>query len=354
MKPTRRDYCQFLLVTQKNYTQTYFTDHHPHFSHDAINRYLINDNIRPGDFWNKIKSGIDFDSKGYLIFDDTVINKEYAKKIESAQKQYSENVHGLVNGIGVVNCVYVNPKTEESWILDWRIFDPKRDGKTKLDHLIEMFDNAINAKKIPFRTVLMDSWYATKDVMMHIDQAGKFFYCPLKSNRKVDDKNGKGKKSYRPVDSLDWSPIEETNGKIVKVHQFPGDKKVKLFRVVVSNRTEWVVTNEFSETNKSEDNSSDDDDINRKTASDAGEACGIRWKIEQYHRETKQTLGLEKCQCRKAIAQKNHIGCVAFAWHFITKIARTTGDTVYAIKERLLSDYMRTQLAKPTLVMPSV
>ena len=36
MKPTRRDYCQFLISTQTNYTQTYFADHHPHFSHDAI------------------------------------------------------------------------------------------------------------------------------------------------------------------------------------------------------------------------------------------------------------------------------------------------------------------------------
>jgi len=44
------------------------------------------------------------------------------------------------------------------------------DGKSKLDHVREMFDNAIEMKKLPFRAVLMDSWYATKDLMLHIER----------------------------------------------------------------------------------------------------------------------------------------------------------------------------------------
>ena len=28
MKPTRRDYCEFLVATQTNYTQTYLADYH--------------------------------------------------------------------------------------------------------------------------------------------------------------------------------------------------------------------------------------------------------------------------------------------------------------------------------------
>jgi len=37
---TRLDYCQFLLVTQTNYTLTYFAEHSEKFSHDAVKRYL--------------------------------------------------------------------------------------------------------------------------------------------------------------------------------------------------------------------------------------------------------------------------------------------------------------------------
>jgi len=35
-----QDYCQFLLSSQINYTQTDFSDHYMGFSHNAINRYL--------------------------------------------------------------------------------------------------------------------------------------------------------------------------------------------------------------------------------------------------------------------------------------------------------------------------
>ena len=50
-----------------------------------------------------------------------------------------------------------------------------------------MILNAINNKKIPFKTVLMDSWYAIQRLMGLIDNLGKIYYCPLTSNRLVDD-----------------------------------------------------------------------------------------------------------------------------------------------------------------------
>ena len=45
-----------------------------------------------------------------------------------------------------------------------------------------MILNAINNKKIPFKTVLMDSWYATQRLMGLIDNDRKIYYCPLKNN----------------------------------------------------------------------------------------------------------------------------------------------------------------------------
>ena len=45
----------------------------------------------------------------------------------------------------------------------------------------------VNSKQLPFKTVLMDSWYATQRLMTLIDNLGKIYYCPLKINRLVDD-----------------------------------------------------------------------------------------------------------------------------------------------------------------------
>ena len=160
-------------------------DHKVAFSHDAINRYLEEDDVSPISVWQSVSHLVRRSGNACLIFDDTVLDKRHSFKIELVRRQYSGNEHGVVKGIGVVNCLYVNLDTNEYWIIDWRVYDPDGDGKTKLDHVRDMLDDAIARKNLPFRSVLMDSWYATKDLMMRIDQANELFYCPLKSNCKT-------------------------------------------------------------------------------------------------------------------------------------------------------------------------
>jgi hypothetical protein len=74
---------------------------------------------------------------------------------------------------------------------------------------------------------------------------------------------------------------ELKSGKLIKIKNFPADKKVKLFRVTVStNRTEYVVTN----------------DLSQSEISDVKKVCSERWKIEEFHRELKQLTGIESGQ----------------------------------------------------------
>jgi len=339
MKPrsqpvTRIDYCQYLLISQINYTLTHFAEHAQKFSHDAVNRYLAGDQIRPRLVWENVKGQVVQTPEGYVIFDDTVADKDSSFKIELVRRQYSGNAHGLIKGIGVVTCVYVNPTLDQFWIIDYRIYDPDGDGKTKLDHVHDMLTNCVYQKQLQFRTVLMDTWYATKDAMAYIEHLGKVYCCPLKDNRQVDDSMGAA--PYRRVDSLDWTEAERKHGKVIKIKGFPKEHKVKLFRVVLSTqRTDYVVTN----------------DLAQNDTQATQQACGVRWKIEQFHRETKQLTGLEGCQCRKARIVRNHIGCAILVWVRLKQVAQETEQTVYKLKRDLLSDYMRQQLKSPTISM---
>ena len=72
----------------------------------------------------------------------------------------------------------------------------------------------------------MDSWYATQRLMGLIDNLGKIYYCPLKSNRLVDDTGGVEK--YKKVQDLNWNEAEKLSGKTIKIKGFPRDKKVKI------------------------------------------------------------------------------------------------------------------------------
>ena len=54
-----------------------------------------------------------------------------------------------------MTCVYVNPTLDQFWIIDYRIYDPEGDGKTKLDHVQDMLTHCVYQKQVLFRFVLM-------------------------------------------------------------------------------------------------------------------------------------------------------------------------------------------------------
>ena len=269
---------------------------------------------------------------GYIIFDDTVADKDYSYEIEGVRKQYSGNAHGLVKGIGIVTFIYYNPELDRYWVIDYRIFDPDRDGKTKLKHVNEMLSLA-EKRGVQYKTALMDSWYATSQMMTRLHQAGKLFYCPLKHNRLVDE--SKGQQPYQAVETLGWSEAEERQGKVVKVKGLAKTFYLKLFRVIVStDKTDFIVTNDLTQDN----------------IEAAQQESSQRWNIEQFHREAKQLTGLEHCQCRLNRSQRNHIAASMLVWLRLNDLATTTKQTVYQLKHGLLSDYLKQQLRQPSLV----
>ncbi len=334
---TKLDYCQYLLSSQINYTLTNLADHLETISHDQINRYLRREKLTPRLLWEQVQPVIIQKENSYIIFDDTVIDKRYSEDIELTRRQYSGNEHRVIKGIGLVNCVYFNPEIGQSWVIDYRIYDPEGDGKSKLDHVKDMLQGIVYHKLLPFSTVLMDSWYATNSLMQYIEGLGKYYYCPLKRNRLVDDTEGREK--YKHIEALEWSESEQEKGKIIKIKAFPKNKKVKLFRVIVStDKTEFIVTNDFNQ---------DSTDV-------VQEVCDVRWKIEEFHRELKQLTGIESCQCRKARIQRNHISACMLVWLRLKDMAYKTGQTIYQIKYGLLSNYLIQQLKRPAIAMSLV
>lgn len=328
------DYCQYLLSSQTNYTITNLANHIQGISHDTINRYLTIEKLTPKLIWDWVSPEIQSDPEGILIFDDTVSDKRFSDKIELVRRQYSGNEHRVIRGIGLVSCVYVNPKTEEFWVIDYRVYDPDGDGKTKLDHVEDMLLNVIYQKKLAFQKVLMDSWYASQKLMLLIDKLEKIYYCPLKKNRLVDDTGGIEK--YQRIENLTWNSLEIQQGKLIKINKFPKKKKVKLFRVFVStDRTEYIATN----------------DLNQSATDEVKKQVKFRWKIEEFHRGVKQLTGLEACQCRKARIQRNHITCAFLVWNYLKKQAFLAAKTIYQLKSELLSDYLIKELKYPSLKM---
>ena len=242
MRVTAQLYGQFLVSSQVNYTGTYLADHLDGLTHDKVRCFLKTQRFTPRKLWQQVRPEVVFSARGYVLFNDTVLDKHHSRRIELVRRQYSGKAHGVIAGIGLVNCVYVNRETDQFWLIDYRLFAPDGDGKTKLEHVTDRLGQ-LAPRGIAYRTVLMDSWYATTALFKWLLAAGKTFYCPLKSNRLVDDSGGQ--QPYQPVGCLCWSNEEVEQGKILKVKGMPKDCKLKIFRVLVStHRTDYLVTNE--------------------------------------------------------------------------------------------------------------
>ena len=133
----------------------------------------------------------------------------------------------------------------------------------------------------------------------------------------------------RAIETLDWTPEEVLAGKTVKVKKFASETRLKLLRVTVStNRTDYIATN----------------DLTQSDTDAAQKASGLRWKIEQFHREAKQITGIEDCQCRLNRSQRNHIASALLVWVVFKELADKTAQTVYQLKHGFLSDYLKQQL----------
>jgi len=339
---TRQQYIEYLIATNGNYTCSNLSEHldgRPGTSHDAISDFLSHEKITARGLWELVAPLIDDGADSYLVLDDSVQNKQYSKHIELVKLQYSGAEHGLVRGIDIVNLIHTNGKDGSYYPIDFRIYDVESDGKTKHDHFREMLIRAISDKQIKAKTVLFDSWYASVDNLKMIHRMDLFFVTTLKSNRCVSlSKEG----GYIHLQEIVWTDDLLKNGISIKLKELPF--RVRLFKVVAENGDiEWMITNKESKT------SSNDDPPSPITVHDVQNESAVRWQIEQMHRELKQLVGTEKCQCRKARSQRNHIACCYLAWLAIKIKAIKNCMTLYQAQAEPFREFLRAQLLRPAI-----
>lgn len=312
-------YCQFLIAAQKNYTCTELSDRLGNIpAHDTFTRWLGSDKLTPSLLWKSMRETVNTTS-GDLILDDVVFDKTWGKQIDLVYQQYAGTPHAVINGIGLTTLLWYS--SYRSNPVDYRLYDPKTDGKTKNDHARDML---ITAHQRHFQpgVVLMDSWYATVANLKLIASYKWTFVAWIKSNRKV---------SFTAHHQQAVSDIPLTrSGAIVWLRGFGKVKVIKLVRS--AHDIDYVVTNDI-----------------RLSRSDILEAAVRRWSIEEYHRGLKQTAGSSFCQARNGRIQRNHIFCSLRAFLAFEAERFRTGYSWYELKKNIISDAISKYLDSPTI-----
>jgi len=332
-KANKELYSQFLLATFGRHSASWLGEllgRKP--AHDTFTRWLKKTKLRPHIIWEHMQGFIQ-KKEGFLILDDTVLDKWYAKDIELVLYQYSGTHHRVVKGIGLTHLVWnsaYNPEEAEHITVDFRIYAPKYDGKTKNQHARDMLESAHERGFTP-QVVLMDSWYSAAKTLELISSFGWTFLSALKGNRKLilpKDWNLKPRQYRRVAD------VATERGLICHLKDYG---QVKIFKIVRKDGDiEYLATNDLT-----------------LTSPVVRSAYARRWKIEEEHRGLKQVTGLEYCQARSQRAQRNHILCSLLAFLALEKWRLETGVSWYEAKQQLIAYALSQYLKQPTIPLPN-
>jgi hypothetical protein len=249
-----------------------------------------------------------------LVGDDTVLDKDRSKEIDLVNYQYSGAVHDVIAGIGLVNLVWHGLESKDFIPVDYRVYNKDTDGKTKNDHFRDMLKLAQSRGLIP-DAVVVDAWYSSLDNLKAIRSMGWIWVMGLKKNRKVN-RGETLEKLLIPDEGL-------------KVH-LRGYGWMTVFRFVAKNgRTDYIGTN-----------------MDNPSRDRIETIIKVRWKIEVYHRELKQTCGLERCQSRTGRAQRNHIFLAISAWIQKYKRRLVEGISFYQQKWDIIKNDISREMKK--------
>jgi Transposase DDE domain len=174
-------YLMALLYFTKVSTWSTMADAFDSASHDGLTRRLHGD-------WSghtllemalRVLFGV---AGGYLILDDTVVEKPYARLWGEAAWGWSSKQQKVVFGVSMVLRVGTDGKVRLP--VGYRIWHTG--GDSKYTCALELLRYARNRLKCKPQFVLFDSWYPSKPLLRRIRDYGWYFVCQLKKNRRLE------------------------------------------------------------------------------------------------------------------------------------------------------------------------
>lgn len=288
-------YLELLLSASYKFTATNLSElSSSQMSHDLITRTLkltFNWKVVLVHFL-KI---VDLNS-GYLIFDETDVDKSYANAIQGLSWLFSHKKNKHIFGYHIVVICWTNNKLTIP--LAWKIYN-KASGKTKLDLALELIIYTTYFLGIKPKAYLFDSLYASEEILSFLNNHNLTFFSQLAKNRLFNYSQLRTINKGRPY----WDMIGEIKGHI-KVY-------------VVKNRRKYYVTNNLC--------------ISREKLLDTYK---IRWRIEEVFRFVKSALGFEKCQSTSIKVQHNTFGTCFVLYALLQIMSEKTQLTDYRIKRK--------------------
>jgi putative transposase len=299
-------YLRALLYCTKITTCSAIADAFDSVSHDQLTRML--QGTWSGHILLNLALRVLFTvAGGYLILDDTVVEKPYARLLGEAAWVWSSKQKKVVFGVSLVLLVWTDGQVRIP--LAFRCWH--KAGPSKFDLALELLSYARNRLRCHPQFVLFDSWYPSKKLLKRIRDYGWYFVCQLKKNRRFEG---------APLAQYLQQPYWQATGWL------SGDIKV----LVVRYRRKYYATNRLS-----------------LTAKEVRTLYRKRQEVEEVIRVLKSHLSLEACQAGytrsseakplpRERAQEHHIALCLVAYLIVERERLDQGDTWRQRKRQLI------------------
>lgn len=257
-------------------------------SPDKISRMLNSNVIRAKE---KVKLHIQEifkDKKVTIIWDDTIASKTYAKRHGDINRVWNTASSRVVSGFQIITCIISdglrNIPIDCEFFFSRKRFGKNQRTKSEIAYDIFMYwKDVINIER-----VLADAHYSTKWLLENLSAQGVSFCMKIPANRivKTEQNTGQLKKTLRIV----------KNNRTNSMSGFHAGLPCFFYVVKYRDTRLYYI--------------SSDPIAKDKIAS----VYKLRWKIEEFHRTVKQSLGFNDCQSRSAAKQHRHMFYVIEAY----------------------------------------
>jgi hypothetical protein len=277
---------------------------------------------------------------GVLIFDDTIQEKEWTDENELMCWHYDHVSGRNVRGINLLNALYhangVSVPVAFELVrkpivyCDVQTRQLKRKSEVSKNEMVRAMMGTCIQNALPFRFVLMDSWFGARENFEFITSKDRHFIAALKDNRLFAPSEPAGQiKRFTRVDALQF-PQQG----IVRGYLKDYEKEVLLVRQVFTHKDGSTATLHLV----CSDLTCDFEAITTNYKK--------RWHVEVFHKSLKSNANLAKSPTRTVRTQSNHVFmsiCAAFKLQTLSIKARLNP---FALCRKLLINASRTAYAQ--------
>lgn len=309
-------------------------------SHDQITRALNDQLLTHHEYWKLIKPTVREiqEDNASLAIDDVIFEKPHSEENPIIAHYFDHTTNRVVKGVNIVDAAYISSQGRIP--LDFEVVSKdmtpawnfasgrfKREQHNTKNELAQAIIHRAIEHQVPFKTVLLDSWYASSETLNKIQlDWRKAFIAALKSNRRVKlldqpelmQAVSQNKKGFVEIGSLELLVNTAYLARVEGVKE-----NVLLTRQVFKHEDDsqgvlLLVASDLSLMG---------DEINQ--------GYQKRWRVEEQHKSAKQNTMLSRGAASWVVGRLNHIFCSFVALVKLERLRSKLNLGHFALKERL-------------------